>query len=70
MVKKLFQTPSPIVRRPPDNRGALRGVKEDVAQSMMNTQMDLWLKQNAKAINSSNAFVEENGLPLEKYRLF
>ncbi len=29
-----------------------------------------WKKENAEAIKSSNAWVEKNGLPLEKYRMF
>lgn len=29
-----------------------------------------WLEENWAAIESSNAWVEEHGLPFEKYRLF
>ncbi|MGF6552344.1 type II toxin-antitoxin system CcdA family antitoxin [Paraburkholderia youngii] len=29
-----------------------------------------WLKENAEAIESSNAYVEQHGLPLEMYRKF
>jgi antitoxin CcdA len=29
-----------------------------------------WLRENQSAIQSSNLFVEENGLPLAKYRTF
>jgi antitoxin CcdA len=29
-----------------------------------------WLKENAEAIESSNAYVEQYGLPFEKYRMF
>jgi antitoxin CcdA len=29
-----------------------------------------WLEENAEAIRSSNEWVEKNGLPLEKYRMF
>lgn len=29
-----------------------------------------WKKDNAEAIRSSNQWVEEHGLPLEKYRMF
>lgn len=29
-----------------------------------------WLEENMEALESSNAWVEANGLPLEKYRLF
>jgi antitoxin CcdA len=29
-----------------------------------------WLEENWAAIESSNAYVEEHGLPLKEYRLF
>lgn len=29
-----------------------------------------WLEENREAIESSNEYVERNGLPLAKYRLF
>jgi hypothetical protein len=29
-----------------------------------------WLEENAEAIKSINEWVEKNGLPLEKYRMF
>ncbi len=29
-----------------------------------------WVKQNQDAIEASNRWVEENGLPLAKYRMF
>lgn len=29
-----------------------------------------WLEENAEAIRSWNAWVEEHGLPLEEYRMF
>lgn len=29
-----------------------------------------WLEENRKAIESSNAFVEKHGLPLDGYRMF
>jgi hypothetical protein len=29
-----------------------------------------WLEENAEAIKSMNEWVEKNGLPLEKYRMF
>ncbi len=31
---------------------------------------DQWVKENWDAIQSSNAWVEKHGLPLEKYRMF
>ncbi len=41
-----------------------------LAQAIARRQTELWLKENEKAIDSSNAFVEEHGLPLAKYRMF
>lgn len=31
---------------------------------------EVWLKENAEAIESSNAFVVQRGIPLETYRKF
>ena len=31
---------------------------------------DAWLEENRSAIEASNTWVEENGLPLAKYRMF
>ena len=33
-------------------------------------QADRWLAQNAAALDSSNAYVERHGLPLERFRKF
>lgn len=42
--------------------GLRRAVKDAKAEA--------WKRENAKAIEASNAWVEEHGLPLEKYRPF
>jgi antitoxin CcdA len=42
--------------------GLRRAVKDAKAEA--------WKRENAKAIEASNRWVEENGLPLEKYRPF
>ena len=34
------------------------------------TKSSLWQKENALAIQASNKWVEENGVPLAKYRSF
>ena len=31
---------------------------------------ELWLRENLDALQSSNDYVEQNGLPLAKYRQF
>lgn len=41
-----------------------------IAQAIARKQAEIWLKENKSAIDSSNAFVEEHGLPLAKYRMF
>lgn len=45
---------------------AENGIKMAIAQEKKNR----WLQENQSAIQSSNLFVEENGLPLAKYRTF
>jgi antitoxin CcdA len=41
-----------------------------LAQAIARRHTELWLEEHEEAINSSNAFVEEHGLPLAKYRMF
>lgn len=41
-----------------------------VAKAVAEKRAELWLKENREAIESSNAYVERHGLPLEKYRMF
>lgn len=43
-------------------RGILEAVKEKQAEQ--------WAEDNRAALESSNAYVEAHGLPLEKYRRF
>jgi antitoxin CcdA len=43
-----------------------RGLEREVRQS----RADKWREENREAIESSNAWVEKNGLPLAKHRLF
>ena len=42
------------------------GVKKAVSKA----KSEAWKRENAEAIKSSNEWVEKNGLPLEKYRMF
>ena len=48
------------------SRACERGLAEQIAEE----RARLWRAENAKAIESSNAFVEEKGLPLAGLRLF
>ncbi len=41
-----------------------------LAHAVAEKREERWLKENREAIESSNAFVEKHGLPLEKYRMF
>lgn len=41
-----------------------------VAQAIARRRSELWLAENQEAIESSNAFVDQHGLPLAKYRMF
>jgi len=48
------------------SRSAEAAIKEAVRRS----KREQWLKTNADTLESSNASVEANGLPLAKYRRF
>lgn len=41
----------------------------ELARAMSDRRAELWLKENAEAIESSNAY-EQHGLPFKKYRMF
>ena len=48
------------------SRAAEQGVRAAVAKA----RAEHWKAENAAALESSNAYVEENGLPLERFRQF
>ena len=49
----------------------LSGAAQDGIRSAISTEKARrWKEENAEAIRSSNEYVEKNGLPLEKYRMF
>ena len=41
-----------------------------LARAVADARAERWLKENVGAIESYNAYVEQHGLPLEKYRMF
>lgn len=41
-----------------------------VAQAVAEKRAELWLLNNREAIESSNAYVDQHGLPLARYRGF
>ena len=47
-----------------------QAAEEGVAAAVARRWREQWLQENAAAIQSYNAFVEEHGMVLEKYRLF
>ncbi|MEZ5791134.1 MAG: type II toxin-antitoxin system CcdA family antitoxin [Nitratireductor sp.] len=44
--------------------------EEGVKQAVSRARAEAWKRENAEAIRSSNKWVEKNGLPLDKYRMF
>jgi antitoxin CcdA len=48
------------------SRAAEAGLREAVRKA----KGEAWLRENAEALESSNRYVEEHGLPLAKYRMF
>ncbi len=48
------------------SQAAEAGLVKAVAQK----RAELWLQENWEAIESSNAYVEQRGLPFEKLRMF
>ncbi|MDF2176873.1 type II toxin-antitoxin system CcdA family antitoxin [Aliiglaciecola sp. CAU 1673] len=41
-----------------------------IRQAITSAKREQWLAENESAINSSNAFVEQSGMPLAQYRYF
>lgn len=44
--------------------------EQGLARAVAARQAELWLQANQAALSSSNAFVEQKGLPLARYRNF
>ena len=47
-----------------------RSAEAGIAEAVKLHKQEKWLKENASALASSNAYVEANGLPLARHRLF
>jgi antitoxin CcdA len=47
-----------------------RTSEEALAKAVKAERWRRWQEENREAIEANNRWVEENGLPLEKYRLF
>ena len=47
-----------------------RSAEAGIAEAVKLHKQEKWLKENASALASSNAYVEAHGLPLEQHRQF
>lgn len=47
-----------------------RSAEAGIAEAVKRHQQEKWLKENARALASSNAYIEANGLPLARHRQF
>ena len=47
-----------------------QAAEEGIAASVAARSRELWLEENREAIESSNEFVEQHGLPLARHRMF
>lgn len=47
-----------------------RAAEQGLAQAIAERRAVLWLEENQDSLASSNAFVEQHGLPLAQYREF
>jgi antitoxin CcdA len=47
-----------------------RAAEAGLDQAIAERRAEIWLQENWEALQSSNEYVERNGLPLAKYRQF
>ncbi len=47
-----------------------RSAESGIAEAVKRCKEQRWLQENAAALESSNAYVEANGLPLARHRKF
>lgn len=47
-----------------------RSAEAGIAEAVKLRKQENWLKDNAQALASANAYIEANGLPLAKHRQF
>lgn len=47
-----------------------RAAEAGLAQAIASRRAELWIAENRAALDSSNTYVEQNGLPLAAYRNF
>ncbi len=47
-----------------------RSAEEGISMAVLQVKKQLWLEQNRVALESSNSFVEQSGIPLASHRRF
>ncbi|MEL6792401.1 MAG: type II toxin-antitoxin system CcdA family antitoxin [Pseudomonadota bacterium] len=47
-----------------------QSAESGVREAVRTAKAEQWKRENAEAIKASNEWVEKNGLPLAKYRMF
>jgi antitoxin CcdA len=47
-----------------------KAAETEIAQAIKRRKEEEWLVENRPALDSCNAYVQKNGLPLARYRLF
>jgi antitoxin CcdA len=47
-----------------------RAAEDGLRAAVRKAKEEAWLLENAEALRSNNEWVEKNGLPLAKYRMF
>ncbi|MEO1109845.1 MAG: type II toxin-antitoxin system CcdA family antitoxin [Pseudomonadota bacterium] len=47
-----------------------QAAESGIAAAVARAKTEHWKRENAEAIQATNKYVEQNGLPLEKHRLF
>jgi antitoxin CcdA len=52
------------------NINVSQACEKGLAAEVKKAREDKWIEENWEAIQSSNAYIAEHGLPLAKYRLF
>lgn len=61
----------PITTEPTELRTKIsQAADTGEAKSVPEKCADLWVRENMEAFESSNAYTEEHGLPLSRYRMF
>ena len=44
--------------------------EDGVRRAVLSAKAEAWKRENAEAINDYNSWIDDNGLPLDKHRIF